>query len=63
MSFQDLYVRLIEDIDYDPIIDWIKKQLQPNQHILDAGCGSGVILVPLTAQGFDVVGVDIDTNM
>ncbi len=63
MSFQDLYVRLIEDIDYEPIVSWITKALKPNQRILDAGCGSGVILVPLSAQGYDVVGIDIDTKM
>lgn len=63
MSFQDLYVQLIEDIDYDPIIEWIKPQIKPNQRILDAGCGSGVVLVPLTKAGYDVVGVDIDTMM
>ncbi len=63
MSFQDLYVQLIEDIDYDPIIEWIKPHLKPSQRILDAGCGSGVILVPLTKAGYDVVGVDIDTKM
>lgn len=63
MSFQDLYVRLIEDIDYEPIINWIKKELKTHQRILDAGCGSGVILIPLTALGYDVVGVDIDTKM
>jgi 2-polyprenyl-3-methyl-5-hydroxy-6-metoxy-1,4-benzoquinol methylase len=63
MSFQDLYVRLIEDIDYEPIVEWISKQLNTKQHILDAGCGSGVILVPLSARGYDVVGVDIDTTM
>jgi 2-polyprenyl-3-methyl-5-hydroxy-6-metoxy-1,4-benzoquinol methylase len=63
MSFQDLYVQLIEDIDYDPIVEFIQPYLNHNQRILDAGCGSGVIMVPLTKQGYDVVGVDIDTKM
>ncbi|MCU0105391.1 class I SAM-dependent methyltransferase [Acholeplasma vituli] len=63
MSFSDLYVRLIEDIDYIEIIDFITKQLKPSDVILDAGCGSGVILSPLIQKGFDVTGIDIDEEM
>jgi SAM-dependent methyltransferase len=31
--------------------------------VLDAGCGSGVLMEVLLAQGADVVGVDVSTNM
>lgn len=63
MGFQDLYVRLVEDIDYDPIVIWIVEHIQSNPKILDAGCGSGVILVPLIERGYDVTGIDIDDRM
>ncbi len=63
MSFQDLYVQLIDDIDYEPILAFIESHLSHKQVILDAGCGSGVILIPLAEKGYDVVGVDIDSKM
>lgn len=63
MSFQSLYVTLIEDIDYTPIITFIQSHLQKHQTILDAGCGSGVVMVPLVEAGYSVIGVDLDPNM
>lgn len=63
MGFQDLYVKLIDDIDYDPIVSFIEPHLSKSQTILDAGCGSGVILVPLTLLGYDILGVDINSKM
>ena len=38
-------------------------RLSEHQPVLDAGCGSGLMLVPLRGAGLDVVGVDIDTDM
>lgn len=35
----------------------------PNGRILDAGCGTGRVAIELDRQGFDVVGVDVDTSM
>lgn len=63
MSFSDLYVRLIEDIDYSEIIDFIKPHLKKDHEILDAGCGSGVILLPLIQEGYRLTGIDIDEDM
>ena len=51
MSFQDLYVQLIDDIDYEPILAFIESHISHKQVILDAGCGSGVILIPLAEKG------------
>lgn len=63
MAFQDLYVKLIDDIDYDPMVKFIEGHVTKSQTIIDAGCGSGVILVPLTELGYDIIGVDIDSKM
>jgi SAM-dependent methyltransferase len=38
-------------------------RLSAHQPILDAGCGSGLMLVPLRRAGLEVVGVDIDLDM
>ena len=38
-------------------------RLSEHQPVLDAGCGSGLMLVPLRGAGLEVVGVDIDLDM
>ena len=38
-------------------------RLSEHQPVLDAGCGSGLMLVPLRGAGLNVVGVDIDVDM
>ncbi len=38
-------------------------RLSEHQPVLDAGCGSGLMLVPLRRAGLEVVGVDIDLDM
>ena len=38
-------------------------RLSEHQPVLDAGCGSGLMLVPLRRAGLKVVGVDIDLDM
>ena len=38
-------------------------RLSEHQPILDAGCGSGLMLAPLRNAGLEVVGVDIDVDM
>jgi len=38
-------------------------RLSEHQPVLDAGCGSGLMLAPLRGAGLKVVGVDIDLDM
>jgi SAM-dependent methyltransferase len=38
-------------------------RLREHEPVLDAGCGSGLMLVPLRGAGLEVVGVDIDVDM
>jgi SAM-dependent methyltransferase len=37
--------------------------LAPGARVLDAGCGTGRVAIRLAAQGFDVVGLDVDDSM
>lgn len=63
MDFQILYEKLISDIDYEPVILFLEKYLTKNKLILDAGCGTGIFLLPLLNRGYLVEGIDNDTKM
>ena len=63
MSFHQLYEYLVSDIDYEPMISFLESQLDPTRLTLDAGCGTGVCLVPLVKKGYLVEGIDLDSNM
>jgi 2-polyprenyl-3-methyl-5-hydroxy-6-metoxy-1,4-benzoquinol methylase len=42
-------------------LTWIKKFISKKQKVLDIGCGTGfMITIPLIAEGYDVVGYDLD---
>src|SRR5574344_1854326 len=62
MSFGKVYEALVEDIDYGPIVDFVVKELDPNKSLLDAGCGTGVFLIPLLKLGFHASGIDLDSE-
>lgn len=63
MDFQILYESLVSDIDYEPIIACLEKHLSKDKSTLDAGCGTGIFLLPLLKKGYLVDGLDNDTKM
>ncbi|MFD2704115.1 class I SAM-dependent DNA methyltransferase [Salibacterium lacus] len=66
-GFAQVYDRLMEQAPYDEWLLWIKKLMEQEdsrpQTILDAGCGTGTILVDLFESGYDAEGLDASRDM
>lgn len=65
-DFAQVYDRL-QDIDYNSFVEYYKKLfskfgIEPDL-VLDLGCGTGNITIPLAECGFDMIGVDISEEM
>lgn len=60
MGFQQIYDLLTADIDYQPIITFLDTHLDKSKNVLDAGCGTGIFLLPLLDMSYQVTGIDMD---
>lgn len=70
MSYQKfayLYDSLMQDAPYDQWLDFFEQVLEKYHHhprsILDVGCGTGAISIPLAQKGLQVMGVDVSEDM
>lgn len=63
MNFEIFYDILQEDVNYEKLITPFLKYLNKDKEILDAGCGSGHILMYLLKLGYKTIGLDINSNM
>lgn len=61
--FYRYYDRLMDDIPYEHYIDFVKSHLQRGTHLLDLGCGTGSVLIPLLKAGYQVDGLDGSEEM
>ena len=61
--FSKIYDLLMEDVDYSIIYQWIKPHIKKEHVILDAGCGSGYLLVELLKHHHYAFGLDMDSKM
>jgi SAM-dependent methyltransferase len=65
-QFAHYYDRLMEEMPYADWLDFLRicwdKHGQP-QTIVDLGCGTGSIAIPLAQQGFEVFGIDLSEEM
>lgn len=65
-DFAQIYDKL-QDIDYYSFVEYYEKlfkhfNIRP-KYILDIGCGSGSITIPLSRRGYAVTGIDISEEM
>ncbi|MCR3906785.1 MAG: methyltransferase domain-containing protein [Tenericutes bacterium] len=61
--FARVYDILMSDVDYDAIYQQIKPYLKKEDIIIDAGCGSGYLLLELLKNNHFAIGFDHDTQM
>lgn len=66
-KFAYLYDELMKDVPYDKWVELIRNSAEKyNVHgkrLLDLACGTGELSVRLSAQGYDVTGVDLSEDM
>lgn len=65
--FAEVYDFLMKDTDYDGWVNYIERIFKRNNYkpkkILELACGTGNITNRLIKKGYDVVGVDISSDM
>ena len=61
--FEELYDILMSDVDYEALLEDIKPYISHHDFIIDAGCGSGYMLVELLKQGYTAIGLDLSSKM
>ncbi|MBN2222265.1 MAG: class I SAM-dependent methyltransferase [Vallitaleaceae bacterium] len=66
-DFAFIYDELMEETPYDVWVEFIQdiidEQIQEAQLVLDLGCGTGNITIPLAEAGYQMIGIDLSENM
>lgn len=65
-DFAAVYDRL-QDTDYEAFVDYYEKIFdkygKKPQLVLDLGCGTGNITIPMAKRGYDMIGLDLSCEM
>lgn len=65
-AFAYVYDRLMSDMPYGEWLGWLDAYWEQHGRpatIVDLGCGTGTIAIPLAQSGYDVTGVDLSEDM
>ena len=59
-----VYDQLMQDMPYDEWIAWVQREVQDKSAtIVDLGCGTGNVAIPLAKLGYNVIGIDNSDSM
>lgn len=66
-AFASVYDLYMEDVPYDEWVDyiealWARYGIKPNL-VLDLGCGTGNVTIPLAKKGYEMIGIDYSADM
>ncbi|WP_246940545.1 class I SAM-dependent DNA methyltransferase [Bacillus pinisoli] len=62
--FASFYDRLMNNVPYHLWLEYFDRRIHStNQKVLDLGCGTGAIAIPLAQKGFQVTGLDLSEEM
>lgn len=61
----NIYDKLMVDIDYNKAVEYLVNlgSITRADKILELGCGTGNITIPMAKLGYDIIGVDISEDM
>lgn len=62
-NFSYYYDLMMDNVNYDIFIDIVKDNIDINKSIIDLGCGTGNVSIPLAKLGYNIVGVDNSSDM
>ena len=66
-TLASIYDVLMDDVNYEQWADYLHTQMQknncPGSHLLDLGCGTGNITIPLARKGYTITAVDLSAEM
>lgn len=61
-----VYDKLMADTPYDQWLEWVDRTWSKGEkplHVIDLGCGTGSVAIPLAKRGYRVTGVDLSAEM
>jgi SAM-dependent methyltransferase len=62
------YDAMNSEVDYNALAEYCQRTLEkhevsPTSLVLDLGCGTGAVTIPLAKRGYDMIGIDLSPEM